>query len=48
MITIATKPKIQNKVLKHLLQRKYSQIYFLEKPVKESLSIIKNFQKAVF
>ncbi len=47
MITIATKPKIQNKVLKHLLLKKiFPKYIFLEKPVlKESLSIIKKFPK---
>ena len=47
MITIATKPKIQNKILKYLLLKKiFPKYIFLEKPVlKESISIIKKFPK---
>tara|TARA_B100000902_G_C27223903_1_gene871108 strand:+ start:123 stop:1082 length:960 start_codon:yes stop_codon:yes gene_type:complete len=47
MITIATKPKIQNKVLKYLLQEKiFPKYIFLEKPLlKESISILKKFPK---
>ncbi len=47
MITIATKPRIQNNVLKYLLLKKiFPKYLFLEKPVlKESLSIIKKFPK---
>lgn len=47
MITIATKPKIQNNVLEYLLQKKiFPKYLFLEKPVlKKSLSIIKKFPK---
>ena len=47
MITIATKPKIQNNVLKYLLLNKiFPKYIFLEKPLlKESISIIKKFQK---
>ena len=47
MITIATKPKIQNNVLKYLLFNKiFPKYIFLEKPLlKESISIIKKFPK---
>jgi hypothetical protein len=47
MITIATKPKIQNKVLKYLFLKKiFPKYIFLEKPLlKESLVIIKKFPK---
>ena len=47
MITIATKPKIQNNVLKYLLLNKiFPKYIFLEKPLlKESISIIKKFPK---
>ena len=45
MITIATKPKIQNDVLEYLLLNKiFPKYIFLEKPLlKESISIIKKF-----
>ena len=47
MITIATKPKIQDKVLKYLFLKKiFPKYIFLEKPLlKESLVIIKKFPK---
>ena len=47
MITIATKPRIQNNILKHLLLKKiFPKYIFLEKPImKESLNIIKKFPK---
>jgi len=47
MITIATKPKIQNDVLEYLLLNKiFPKYIFLEKPLlKESISIIKKFPK---
>ena len=47
MITIATKPKIQNDVLEYLLLNKiFPKYIFLEKPLlKESISILKKFPK---
>ena len=50
MITIATKPKIQNKVLKYLFLKKiFPKYIFLEKPLlKESLVIIKKFPKKTY
>ena len=47
MITIATKPKIQNKVLKYLFMKKiFPKYIFLEKPLlQDSINMIKKFPK---
>lgn len=49
MLTIATKPKIQNEILKYILYKKnFPKFIFLEKPlINESIKTIKKFPKKV-